>query len=121
MLAGDARAIVEAEGAVAAAERLGLGWLGRMGRAALAIGRTPAGSEYGRADAAALREAAVRDDDRWGEGLCALAEGWADLGRPEAGIEPLEVAISRFRSLGAASLEAGASAALRSYVDWAQQ
>jgi len=106
LLAGDARATVEAEAAVAAAERLGVPWLAHVGRAALAIARTPVGSEYGRADAAAVRIAAGREHDGWAEALAALGEGWAALDEPEEATPPLEIAIARFRSLGAASLEA---------------
>jgi len=106
LVAGDPRAVVESERAVAAAESLGFGWLARVGRAALSIAGAPAGAEYGRSDAAAVRDGARRDGDRWGEGLAALAEGWAAMIEPEAAIEPLESAAARFRSLGAGSLEA---------------
>ena len=106
LLAGDARAIVEVEAAVAAAERLGVPWLAHVGRAALAIARTPVGSEYEGADATAVRIAAGREHDGWAEALAAIAEGWAALDEPEEAVPPLEIAIARFRSLGAASLEA---------------
>jgi DNA-binding SARP family transcriptional activator len=105
-MAGNARGTVEAEAAVASAERLGVPWLARVGRAALAIARTPIGSEYGRADAAAIRIAAAQDHDGWAEGLAALSEGWAALDDPDEAAPALEIAIARFRSLGAASLEA---------------
>ena len=105
LLADDARAVVETERAVAMAERLGLGWMARVGRAALSVARSPAGSEYARSDVAVLREAAGAEDDRWGESLAALAEGWASLGDPEAAVGPLETAATRFRALGASSLE----------------
>lgn len=108
LLAGDARAVVETEQAVAAAERVGLGWLARVGRAALSIAGAPAGAEYARSDATAIRDAAARDEDRWGEGLAALAEGWAAMREPAAALEPLEAAAARFRALGAGSLEAWA-------------
>ncbi len=108
LLAGDARAVVEAEQAVAAGEQAGLGWLARVGRAALSIAGSPAGAEYARSDATAVRDAAARDEDRWGEGLAALAEGWAAMREPETALEPLEVAAARFRALGAGSLEAWA-------------
>ena len=108
LLAGDPRAVVETEQAVAAAERAGLGWLARVGRAALSIAGTPAGAEYARSDATAVRDAAAREEDRWGEGLAALAEGWAAMREPEAALEPLEAATARFRALGAGSLEAWA-------------
>ncbi|HYN47447.1 MAG TPA: hypothetical protein VER83_01195, partial [Candidatus Nanopelagicales bacterium] len=108
LLAGDARAVVETEHAVAGAERAGLGWLARVGRAALSIAGAPAGAEYARSDATAIREAAARDEDRWGEGLAALAEGWAAMREPETALEPFETAAVRFRSLGAGSLEAWA-------------
>ncbi len=108
LLAGDSRAVVETEQAVAAAERAGLGWLARVGRAALSIAGAPAGAEYARSDATAVRDAAAREEDRWGEGLAALAEGWAAMPEPEAALEPLEIAAARFRALGAGSLEAWA-------------
>jgi DNA-binding SARP family transcriptional activator/tetratricopeptide (TPR) repeat protein len=108
LLAGDARAVVETEQAVATAEHAGLGWIARVGRAALSIAGTPAGAEYARSDATSVREAAALEEDRWGEGLAALAEGWAALGEPEAALAPLEVATTRFRALGAGSLEAWA-------------
>jgi DNA-binding SARP family transcriptional activator len=108
LLAGDARAVVETEQAVATAELAGLGWLARVGRATLSIAGTPAGAEYARSDATAVRQAAAREEDRWGEGLAALAEGWAAMREPEAALEPLEAAASRFRALGAGSLEAWA-------------
>jgi len=108
LLAGDPRAVVETEQAVATAEHAGLGWIARVGRAALSIPGAPAGAEYARSDATAVREAAAREEDRWGEGLAALAEGWAAMGEPEAALAPLEVATARFRALGAGSLEAWA-------------
>ena len=110
LLGADPRAVIETERAIAAAERLNLGWLARVGRAALSIAAGPAGAEYARSDAAAVREAAAHDDDRWGEGLAALAEGWSALGEPEAAVEPFESAATRFRALGAGSLEAWARA-----------
>ena len=106
LLAGDVTEMVEAEAAVAAAERLGVPWLAHVGRAALAIAQSPIGSEYGRADAAAVRIAAEREHDGWAEALAALSEGWAALAEPEMAGPPLEIAVARFRSLGAASLEA---------------
>jgi len=108
LLAGDARAVVQTEQAVAAAERAGLWWLARVGRAALSIAGAPAGAEYARSDATAVRDAAARDEDRWGEGLAALAEGWSAMREPETALEPLEAAAARFRALGAGSLEAWA-------------
>ncbi len=110
LLAGDPRAVIETEQAVATAERAGLGWLARVGRAALSMSGAPAGAEYARSDATAVREAAAHDEDRWGEGLAALAEGWAAMREPEAALEPLEAATARFRALGAGSLEAWARA-----------
>jgi DNA-binding SARP family transcriptional activator len=108
LLAGNSRAVVETERAVAAAERLGLGWLARVGRAALTVAGSPAGAEYARSDATAVREAAAREEDRWGEALAALAEGWSALEEPDAALEPFESAAGRFHGLGAASLEAWA-------------
>lgn len=108
LIAGDPRAVVEMEQAVAAAERAGLGWLARAGRAALSIAGGPAGAEYARLDATAVRAAAALEDDRWGESLAALAEGWAALREPDLAVEPFEAAAVRFRALGAGSLEAWA-------------
>ena len=108
LLAGDARGAIEAEAAVAAAERLGVPWLAQVGRAALAISRSPIGSEYGRADASAVRIAAGREQDPWGEALAALAEGWASLDEPLEAGPALEIAVTGFRALGASSLEAWA-------------
>ncbi len=108
ILGGDPKEAIEAEAAVAAAERLGVSWLAQVGRAALAISRTPIGSEYGRADAAAVRIAAGREQDPWGEALAALAEGWAALDTPDEARPTLEIAAARFRALGASSLEAWA-------------
>ncbi len=68
LLAGDARAVVETEQAVAATERAGLGWLARVGRAALSIAGAPAGAEYARSDATAVRHAAARDERSLGRG-----------------------------------------------------
>ena len=112
LLGGDPRAVAELEGAVASAERLGAGWLARVGRAAHAVARAPGGAGDARADVGIVREAAARDDDRWGEGLAALAEGWATMGDPAAAVAPLELAATRFRSLGAGTLEAWARALL---------
>ncbi len=106
LLGGDARDAIRIEAAVAAAERLGVPWLAQVGRAALAVARTPVGSEYGRADAAAVRIAAAREHDGWAESLAAIAEGWAALDEPDEAGPPLEIAIARSRALGAASLEA---------------
>lgn len=110
ILAGESRAVVETEQAVATAEHLGLGWLARVGRAALSVAGAPAGAEYARSDAAAVRESATRDEDRWGEGLAALAEGLAALDDPDGALEPFDAAATRFRGLGAASLESWARA-----------
>ncbi len=112
LMSGDARGAIEAEAAVAAAERLGVAWLAQVGRAGLAISRSPIGTEYGRADATAVRIAAGREQDPWGEALAALAEGWAALDEPVDAGPPLEIAVAGFRALGAASLEAWARSLL---------
>ncbi len=112
VLAGDTRAVMELEAAVAAAERAGAGWLARIGRAVQAVATSPSTTQVGRAEAAAVRASAARDDDRWGEGLAALAEGWASLGDPTTAEPPLEIAAARFRALGAATLEAWARSLL---------
>ena len=60
----------------------------------------------------AVRVAAADEHDDWTEALAALAEGWAALDEPEDAVSPLEIAVSRFRSLGAGSLEAWARSLL---------
>ena len=112
LLAGDPAGTAEAESAIAAAERIGVPWLAQVGRAALALARPPSGGGFGWADANAVRIAAGREHDAWAEGLAALAEGWAALMELDDSGPPLEVAIARFRALGAGSLEAWARSLL---------
>ena len=69
----------ELEAALAAAERQGAGWLARVGRVALALAGPSGGAEYGPEDAAAAAAAAAREEDRWGEAIATLAEGWGRL------------------------------------------
>ena len=112
LLAGDPAGTSEAESAIATAERLGVPWLAQVGRATLAFAGPRARGEFGSADASAVRAAAGREHDDWAEGLAALAEGWAALAEPEDAGPPLDIAMARFRALGAGSLEAWARSLL---------
>ncbi|MBP1705546.1 MAG: transcriptional regulator, family, partial [Chloroflexi bacterium] len=104
----DPRAIVELEAALAAAERQGLGWLARVGRAAFALAGPLARGEYTPADAAAMAGSAAREEDRWGEAIADLAEGWSRLADEDSALPALDTAAGRFRALGAGTLEAWA-------------
>ncbi len=112
LLGDDPAGTTDAESAIAAAERIGVPWLAQVGRAALALARPPARGEFGWADADAVRIAASREHDDWAEGLAALAEGWAALMELDEAGPPLDVAVARFRALGAGSLEAWARSLL---------
>ena len=102
LMAGDPGWSDRVEAAASAAERLGVRWLSRLGRAALVLG------QGGHASEVAAAVAACRDDgDPWGEALIELcrawfaddtAERWAAAGRSAA----------LARGLGAGSLEAWA-------------
>jgi DNA-binding SARP family transcriptional activator len=107
LLAGDPRGRAELEAAIAAAERLGLGWLARVGRAAAAL--DPSG-DAGADGAAALRSGAAARDDGWGELLGALLEAWATLADPDRSIRAADAAASLARRLGAGTLEAWSKA-----------
>ncbi len=108
LLSGDeVKGAVEADLAAEEAERIGLAWLARSGRAALALSKR----EDGLDEAASARAVAQREGDAWGNALAALLEGWGSLqaGRPGAGA--LEEAVLEFRRLGAGVLEAWARGA----------
>lgn len=84
------------------AERLGLPWLARLARAALALSDRP----EGRSEAAATRLACERQGDDWGASLAGLLEGLGTL-RAGGGQAPgLEQATRGFARLGATTLEA---------------
>jgi DNA-binding SARP family transcriptional activator len=100
-LMGQAQALFEIEGAVAAAESAGLDWLSRVGRAALSV--TGAPDRLREADAISSASAAIGDE--WGAALARLCASWGALvaGRDVTDADPLVIAL---RSLDAPVLEA---------------
>ncbi|MEZ0240437.1 MAG: BTAD domain-containing putative transcriptional regulator [Chloroflexota bacterium] len=100
LLAGDADALEQIEASVNAAERLGARWLGRLGRAAVAVQRGDA------AEVATALDACRLDGDAWGEGLIRLVQG-ATLQDP-AGMTAADDAARIFHRLGSGTLEAWA-------------
>jgi DNA-binding SARP family transcriptional activator len=92
----------ELEDAVTEAEALGLPWVARVGRAALALG----GRAEGVAEAAAVRRHCHDQDDGWGEACSGLFEaiGLVQSGGDAAAL--LEANADQFRRLGGGSLEA---------------
>lgn len=108
LLGGNLQGIFDVEESAEAAERLGLGWLARLARAALVLTHRP-GSVH---EAEALREACDRDGDRWGSALIALLVGWAAVYAGEPAVASLEHATDEFHRLGAGVLEAWSRALL---------
>jgi DNA-binding SARP family transcriptional activator len=102
LLSGDMQGVFDVEEAGEGAEGLGLGWVGRLARAALVLTQRPGTA----AEAEALRTACERDGDHWGSALIALMSGWAALYAGEAPVLVLEQATDAFHRLGAAVLEA---------------
>lgn len=102
LLAGDANAESDLALAAEESERLGVAWLARMSRAALALGDRPDGLS----EAASVRLACDADGDRWGSCLAALFEGLGALRAKQSRAKLLEQAASDFASLGAGTLEA---------------
>ncbi len=99
LLSGDPLWRERVEAAVNDAERLGVRWLSRVGRAALVLGDRGTGTEV----AAAIT--ACRDDgDAWGEALIELWRTWL-VGGPEAALAA-DRSATLFRGLGAGTLEA---------------
>lgn len=101
-LMGDADAAVAAEAASGQAERLGLPWLARIGRAALALTERA----DGRSEAASVRLGCLAQDDAWGAALAGLMEGLGALRAGESRPVILEDAAARFATLEASGLEA---------------
>jgi DNA-binding SARP family transcriptional activator len=100
LLMGQRHAAVEVEGAAGAAEELGIEWLSRMGRAALALGGS---AEAGR-EAEAVADACRRLGDSWGELVARLAAAWGGaLAGRTAG--DLDAVIDASRALHAGALE----------------
>jgi DNA-binding SARP family transcriptional activator len=92
----------ELEYAATEAEALGLPWVARVGRAALALG----GQAEGVAEAAAVRRHCHDQGDVWGEACSGLFEaiGLLESGGDAAAL--LEANADQFRRLGGGSLEA---------------
>jgi ATP/maltotriose-dependent transcriptional regulator MalT len=65
LLTGDLQGTVALEEAAEGAENLGLGWLGRLARAAVVLSLRPGSA----AEAEAIRAACDHDDDHWGSAL----------------------------------------------------
>ncbi len=107
LLSGEPRGRAGLEAAIATAERVGLGWLARVGRAVVAL--DPNG-DTGADDAAAMRHDAAARDDGWGELLGALLEAWATFADPDRSLHASEDAASMARRLGAGTLEAWSKA-----------
>jgi DNA-binding SARP family transcriptional activator len=102
LLAGDPRGAAAAEGAAENAERLGLTWLARLGRAVLALD----GGPDLRAEARAARAVCEEEGDEWGRRLCELLEGYGALRGGDPAPALLADAAAGFRALGAGTLEA---------------
>ncbi len=108
LMSGTPRGRTEVEQAADAAEKLGLGWLARLGRAALVLGL----HEDSAPEAEAVRSACEQDGDRWGSALVTLMQGWARMYRDENPVPLLEPAVDAFRRLGAGTLESWGRALL---------
>lgn len=103
MLGGDLQGIFDVEESAESAESLGLGWLARLARAALVLGRRPGSAQ----EARSLLAGCHRDGDRWGSALISLMLGWAAVyDGDSAAAAILEQATDAFRRLGAGVLEA---------------
>jgi DNA-binding SARP family transcriptional activator len=99
---------IEVERAAEDAERLGLIWLTRLARAALALdGRPDEVSE-----ALAARLAFEREGDLWGSMLAALMHGWGLLRNAQSPAATFEAVIDTARRLGAGAIEAWARGGL---------
>jgi DNA-binding SARP family transcriptional activator len=107
LLAGDPAAAAEAGSVAEDAEKLGIPWLSRMSRAALALSDRPDGLS----EAAGARLAFDRMDDPWGSGLAAVLEGLGALRLGQSRDDLLAGAAARFKALGASCLEAWCSGA----------
>jgi DNA-binding SARP family transcriptional activator len=108
LLAGDMQGVFDVEESAEAAENLGLGWVARLARASLVLTGRPGSVQ----EAAALRDASLRDGDRWGSALITLMLGWAAVYADESATDSIEQAIDAFHGLGAGVLEAWSRALL---------
>ncbi len=104
-LAGDRVDPREIDRAVDEAERAGVPWLARLGRAiGTQLGAEPddAAAGNGRSPHGSMA------DDPWGAALVALAAAWSDDADPEERLLAADTASSAFRRLGSGVLEAWA-------------
>ena len=97
---GQPHAALEIEGAVAAAEAVGIEWLARLGRATLAV--TGAPEAIREAEVVAAASATVGDD--WGAVLAQLAAAWGALISQEE-VCSLDTTVVAIRGLEAPVLE----------------
>lgn len=102
LLQGEDLSSSELERIVEEADRLGLGWLAWMSRAALALTER----EDGLKEAATVRQHFDSQNDQWGRALAGLLEGIGAARRSEASGAVLQEAAEDFRLLGATTLEA---------------
>lgn len=103
LLMGQRHATVEVEGAVAAAEALGLDWVARLGRASLAL--TGSREALREAEGLALTNSAAGDP--WTEALCRLFATWGSL-IADRGAPRTDGLVVQLRALGAPVLESWA-------------
>jgi DNA-binding SARP family transcriptional activator len=111
LLGGDLEGMRVLEEAVEHADALGQGFMARLGRACTALEGQPRGAD----EAAAVRSASARVGDHWGAAAAALFQGWNVVVRRNAttdAVPILESATEEFHELGAAVLEAWATALL---------
>jgi DNA-binding SARP family transcriptional activator len=106
LLAGDPSAVIDLEWLLSEAERMGWGWLARIGRAALALSDRADGVTQ----AAAVAQECRRDGDRWGAAVASLLSALGSLGSVEA-VASAEAAADDFAQLGAGTLHAWSVAA----------
>jgi DNA-binding SARP family transcriptional activator len=114
LLEGDAQGTADLEIATDEAERLGLLWLARIGRAALILSDRPDGPS----ECASARLASEALGDPWGASISALFEGISALRGREVPRARLEQAAARFHQIGATVLEAWVESTLAL---WASQ
>jgi DNA-binding SARP family transcriptional activator len=100
LLMGQRHATLEVDGAVAAAESLGLEWVSRVGRAAFAL----TGGREGHREAEAVAVACDAFGDRWGASIARLCLSWGSLvtGRDLGDVHGL---VTNLRALDAPVLE----------------
>jgi DNA-binding SARP family transcriptional activator len=107
LLEGDERGRGELQDAVGRAERAGLWWLARVGRAAAALDHA---DEAGIQATALLRSDAATALDPWGALIGSLLEGWATIAEPDRALRAFDDAADLARGVGAGTLEAWARA-----------